>query len=104
MAGATAGVAKKATIFSVRVLDENGSGTIGTLIDGLNFVANSNLTRRIASMSLGGGYAEALNDAVEGAVKAGVLTIVAAGNEATDACQVSPGELVGWLLLGAADS
>jgi subtilisin family serine protease len=69
-----------------------GSGTIATLVDGINFVANSNLTNRIASMSLGGGKADALNDAVEAAVKAGVLVIVAAGNEATDACEISPGE------------
>lgn len=90
--GATTGVAKNTTIYSVRVLDETGSGTIATLVDGLNHVANSNLTNRIASMSLGGGFAEALNEAVEAAVKAGVLVIVAAGNEASPACEVSPGE------------
>lgn len=92
MGGKTTGVAKAATIYSVRVLDEQGSGTISTLLDGLNFVANSNLTRRIASMSLGGGVSEALNEAADAAVKAGVLVVVAAGNEATDACEVSPGE------------
>lgn len=92
VAGQTTGVAKKTSIYSVRVLDEMGSGTIATLVDGINFVANSNLTNRIASMSLGGGKADALNDAVEAAVKAGVLVIVAAGNEATDACEISPGE------------
>lgn len=92
VAGQTTGVAKKANIISVRVLDEMGSGTIATLVDGMNHVANSNLTNRIASMSLGGGKAEALNEAVEAAVKAGVLVIVAAGNEASPACDVSPGE------------
>jgi subtilisin family serine protease len=90
--GTTTGVAKSATIYSVRVLDEQGSGSIATLVDGLNHVANSNLTNRIASMSLGGGRADALNEAVEAAVKAGVLVIVAAGNEASPACEVSPGE------------
>lgn len=92
VAGQTTGVAKNTTIFSVRVLDEMGSGTIATLVDGINHVANSNLTNRIASMSLGGGKADALNDAVEAAVKAGVLVIVAAGNEASPACEVSPGK------------
>jgi subtilisin family serine protease len=90
--GNTTGVAKNTTIYSVRVLDEMGSGTIATLVDGLNHVANSKLPKRIASMSLGGGLAEALNEAVEAAVKAGVLVIVAAGNEAGPACEVSPGE------------
>lgn len=92
--GKSTGIAKGATIYSVRVLDEQGSGTISTLVDGMNFVANSNLTRRIASMSLGGGFAEALNSAVDAAVKAGVLVIVAAGNEDMDACDTSPGEFL----------
>lgn len=90
--GITTGIAKNVTIYSVRVLDDMGSGTIATLIDGLNHVTNSKLPRKIASMSLGGGLAESLNKAVEAAVKAGVLVIVAAGNEDTDACEVSPGE------------
>lgn len=90
--GITTGIAKNVTIYSVRVLDEMGSGTIATLIDGMNHVTNSKLPRKIASMSLGGGLAESLNKAVEAAVEAGVLVIVAAGNEDTDACEVSPGE------------
>lgn len=99
--GKTTGVAKNTTIYSVRVLDEMGSGTIATLVDGLNHVANSKLPNRIASMSLGGGLAEALNEAVEAAVKAGVLVIVAAGNEAGPACEVSPGECAAMHVCGS---
>lgn len=101
--GTTTGVAKSATIYSVRVLDEQGSGSIATLVDGLNHVANSNLTNRIASMSLGGGRADALNEAVEAAVKAGVLVIVAAGNEASPACEVSPASAPSAVTVGAHD-
>lgn len=101
--GNTTGVAKNTTIYSVRVLDEMGSGTIATLVDGLNHVANSKLPKRIASMSLGGGLAEALNEAVEAAVKAGVLVIVAAGNEAGPACEVSPASAPSAVTVGAHD-
>jgi len=80
-----------------------GSGTIATLIDGLNFVTNSKLPRKIASMSLGGGLAESLNKAVEAAVKAGVLVIVAAGNEDSDACEVSPASAPSAVTVGAVD-
>merc|ERR1711879_404082 len=41
-------------------------------------------------MSLGGGKSTALNAAVNAAVDAGVTIIVAAGNEAMDACSFSP--------------
>jgi len=102
--GATTGIAKNVTIYSVRVLDDMGSGTIATLIDGLNHVTNSNLTKKIASMSLGGDFAQAMNDAVEAAFKAGVLVIVAAGNEDQDACQVSPASAPSAITVGAVDS
>lgn len=44
----------------------------------------------VASMSLGGGVSEALNNAVEGLVKNGVTVVVAAGNDDNDACLYSP--------------
>jgi subtilisin family serine protease len=57
-------------------------------------VANSKVANRIMSMSLGGDIDEALNAAVETAVRQGVLAVVAAGNENQDACNVSPGALL----------
>jgi len=41
-------------------------------------------------MSLGGSFSSALNNAVEAAIKAGVLFVVAAGNDNADACNYSP--------------
>ena len=41
-------------------------------------------------MSLGGGFSSAWNQAVANAVNAGVVMVVAAGNESQDACNVSP--------------
>lgn len=92
--GTIVGVAKGVRLYAVRVLDNAGSGTSTTVINGINFVANSPLTNKIISMSLGGGFSSAINNAVQGASNAGVLSIVAAGNDNADACNSSPGELL----------
>ena len=42
-------------------------------------------------MSLGGGFSQALNDALDSIVEAGILVVTASGNENTDACRKSPG-------------
>ena len=44
----------------------------------------------VANMSLGGRFSQTQNMAVADAVDAGVKIVVAAGNENTDACTVSP--------------
>ncbi len=55
-------------------------------------------------MSLGGPASEALNTAVNGAVANGVVFAVAAGNENTDACSVSPASAASALTVGASDN
>lgn len=87
----TYGIAKKAIAVAVRVLGADGSGTNAGVIAGVQFVSRDAAGKRaVASMSLGGGYSSALNNAVKAAVNNGVPFIVAAGNEAQDACDVSP--------------
>jgi subtilisin family serine protease len=52
---------------------------------------NKDSTRpAIASMSLGGSFSQIENDAVAAAFLEGVVVVVAAGNEASDACLKSP--------------
>jgi subtilisin family serine protease len=56
------------TLVAVRVLDNSGSGTTSGVIGGIEYVAN---------MSLGGGFSQALNDAV---------TAAAGGGQRVDGC------------------
>src|SRR5207249_626598 len=84
------GVAPGARLWSVRVLDANGSGSTSTVISGVNWVAANAKTIEVANMSLGGGNSRSLNQAVSNAVKAGVTFAVAAGNSAIDASGTSP--------------
>jgi subtilisin family serine protease len=48
--------------------------------------ASTSGRKAVASISLGGEYSESLNAAVDTAATAGILMVVAAGNDSTDAC------------------
>lgn len=90
IAGATYGVAKKAKIVAVRVLDDSGSGTTEQVIAGIDWVTGNREGPSVANMSLGGGVDEALDAAVQKSIASGVTYGVAAGNESGDASESSP--------------
>ncbi|WP_432752542.1 S8 family serine peptidase [Streptomyces sp. JL2001] len=90
IAGTAHGVAKKAKIVAVRVLDDNGSGTTEQVVAGIDWVTKNHQGPSVANMSLGGGADPALDDAVRKAIASGVTFAVAAGNESSDASQGSP--------------
>ncbi len=90
IAGATYGVAKKAKIVAVRVLDDSGSGTTEQVVAGIDWVTANHEGPSVANMSLGGGADEALDAAVQKSIASGVTYGVAAGNESGDAAESSP--------------
>lgn len=90
IAGATYGVAKKAKIVAVRVLDDSGSGTTEQVVAGIDWVTAHHEGPSVANMSLGGGADEALDSAVQKAIASGVTFAVAAGNDSSDASETSP--------------
>ncbi|MFG3399433.1 S8 family peptidase, partial [Streptomyces parvus] len=90
IAGTSHGVAKKAKIVGVRVLNDSGSGTTDQVIAGIDWVVANRKGPSVANMSLGGGVDPALDAAVRKAVASGVTFAIAAGNEARDATQSSP--------------
>ncbi len=105
----TYGVAKKANLVAVKVLDSSGSGTNSDVIKGIQWVAKkhkenaskSGYKGSTANMSLGGGKSEAVNNAANAAVEAGVHFAVAAGNENQDACNTSPASAEKVVTVGA---
>lgn len=106
--GATFGVAKKANLIGVKVLDASGGGSNAGVLQGLQFVAdNAAQTNRagkaVMNMSLGGPKSRAINSAVEAIAKAGVVPVVAAGNEAQNAANVSPASAPNAITVGAID-
>ncbi|MEU8776879.1 S8 family serine peptidase [Streptomyces sp. NPDC048606] len=90
VAGTAHGVAKKAKLVAVRVLDDNGSGSTDQVVAGIDWVTENHSGPSVANMSLGGGADEALDEAVRRSIASGVTFAVAAGNESSDAGQGSP--------------
>jgi len=102
------GVAKAANVIAVKVLGSNGSGTMSDVIAGVRWAYEQAMAKAaaadaeyaatgktkhkgsVANMSLGGGKAQTLDDAVNRAVLSGLHFAVAAGNDKRDACQYSP--------------
>lgn len=85
------GVAPGARIWSVKVLDKNGSGNMSDIIAGIDYVTANAASIEVANMSLGCDCtSSALNTAITNAVNAGVTIVVAAGNSAKDAATFSP--------------
>ena len=76
--GTQYGVAPAATVRSVKVLSDQGSGSWSWSYGALDWLSTSSIRPAIASMSLGGsGTQQAMADAVDSAVNAGVTVIVA---------------------------
>jgi len=96
------GVAPKAKLIPVKVLDRNGSGTWSSVICGIDWVTANAATYniKVANMSLGGNglsdnnCGNTNNDALHRAIcrsrDAGVTYVVAAGNSSTDASTFVP--------------
>ncbi|KAH8887328.1 subtilisin-like protein [Thozetella sp. PMI_491] len=108
IAGAKFGVAKKANLVAVKVLGADGSGTNSGVIAGMNFVASNATAQKLSgkavmNMSLGGSRSTAVNQAINGIIRAGVTPVVAAGNENQDTANTSPGSAAAAITVGAID-
>jgi subtilisin family serine protease len=101
-AAGVAGVAPGIPIYSVRVLNNQGSGSWSSIICGIDWVTANASSRniKVANMSLvgvgsddgncGNSNADALHKAICGSVGAGVTYVVAAGNDNIDVAFVVP--------------
>lgn len=103
VAGSRYGVARKATVHAVRVLDCQGSGASSGVIQGVEWLTKNATTPAVANMSLGGGASDALDEAVRNSIAAGIFYVVAAGNDDSDACNSSPARLKEALTIGSTD-
>jgi subtilisin family serine protease len=97
------GVAKKAEVVGVRVLDAQGSGTTAQVIAGIDWVAKNARKPAVANLSLGGVANAQLDAAVRNAIGAGVTFVVAAGNDGLPASLYSPARVKEAVTVGATD-
>jgi len=113
------GVAPKANIISLKVLDANGAGYTSTVVDAIEFAIDNKdkLGIDIINLSLGHPILEAvatdpLVQAVEAAVRAGIVVVTSAGNYGTNpntlqtgyAGVTSPGNAPSAITVGAVDT
>ncbi|XP_070561742.1 extracellular serine proteinase-like [Ptychodera flava] len=99
----TYGVAKNVQLHSVRVFGCSGTAPWSTIIAGINEVAERGTAPAVVNLSLSGNFNQATNDAIENLKAAGFLPIVAAGNNADDACDYTPASSPGSFTVGGTD-
>ncbi|MER8224950.1 S8 family peptidase [Streptomyces sp. NPDC094143] len=103
VAGTAYGVAKKARIVSVRVLDAAGGGTTARVIAGIEWVTRHARKPAVANLSLGGPRNDRLDAAVRASIASGVTYTVAAGNDGRPASLYSPAGVRQAITVGATD-
>ncbi len=102
VAGTKHGVAKKAKLVGVRVLNCAGSGSYAGVIAGIDWVTANAVKPAVANMSLGGGANETVDQAVRNSIAAGVTYGLAAGNDnGANACNGSPGRTAEAITVGS---
>jgi subtilisin family serine protease len=102
--GTAYGVAKKAKIVGVRVLNNAGEGTTAQVVAGIDWVAAHAVRPAVANMSLGGPADTAIDTAVRNSIASGVPYAVAAGNESVNASTASPARVAEAVTVGATTS
>lgn len=95
---AVVGVAANATLVAIRVLDNSGSGSFADVIAGVDHVGANGAPGDVANMSLGGGFSQAVNDAVIAASSRGIFFSIAAGNSSADSANFSPASAEGQFI------
>ncbi len=79
------GIAPGARIWAVKVLNDQGVAVASWIIAGIEWVTGHASQIEVANMSLGGkGESPAMEEAIEASSEAGVVYVVAAGNENSD--------------------
>jgi hypothetical protein len=103
-AGATYGVAKTARIYGVRTLDCTGNGTTENIANSIDWVAQNAVAPAVANMSIGTAPSLLIDAATRNLVAQGVVVVVAAGNDTSDAVDSSPARVSTAITVGATTS
>ncbi len=92
IASSTYGVAKSALIVPVRVADCSGGVSAESIVKGIDWIVKNHPrnTAGVVNLSVAVNKSKAVDDAIARLYNAGLVPVVAAGNQNTNACQISP--------------
>ncbi|KAI9255610.1 peptidase S8/S53 domain-containing protein [Phascolomyces articulosus] len=103
--GTTFGVAKKAHIHSIKVLDKAGEGSTVALLEAIAFVGyNAIPGKSVINLSLTGPPSQSIDNALSSLARdRNIPVFVAAGNSGDDACAYTPSRNEAVFTVGATD-
>jgi len=97
-AGSTYGIATAALVRGIKVLNCNGDGSSGELVDGLAYVLANLAARNVVLVTVSYiGRNSAVENAIADLQAAGATVVAGAGDQGTSACNFFPGAQTGVL-------
>jgi subtilisin family serine protease len=105
IAGTLMGLAPNASIYSVRVLDCTGAGSLADLAAALLWILDNAPAGSIINLSLAySSYDPTIDSILQKLIANGFTVVAAAGNSATNACFNYPSSSAGVISVAASDS
>ena len=102
LAGSTFGVASKASIHAIRVLDDDGKGNSADSWAALDYIQpKCHEHPTVVNLSFGGPLRSTINQIIHLLEGAGCTVVVAAGNSEDDACRYSPASASAAITVGS---
>lgn len=102
--GSEWGVAKDVKLVSVKVLDCDGSGSLSSLFQGIEWVTNNASGPSVANVSIVASANSTLDNAIRNSIDAGITYVAAAGNNTRNALFYSPARMKEVLTVGSTNN